>query len=118
MEVIKQFREGISNTLVATCVGEEVSFTFGLVSVGSYRHTSHTCSSLSHPIPPHPSPQPPQFGPPQGLDIGDVDLIVCFDTQTSSIRLIQRMGRTGGGCWCLSSILSHPIIIFPTFSYP
>jgi superfamily II DNA/RNA helicase len=31
----------------------------------------------------------------QGLDIGDVDLIVCFDTQTSSIRLIQRMGRTG-----------------------
>ncbi len=31
----------------------------------------------------------------QGLDIGDVDLIVCFDAQMSSIRLIQRMGRTG-----------------------
>ena len=31
----------------------------------------------------------------EGLDIGDVDLIVCFDTQSSPIRLIQRMGRTG-----------------------
>ncbi|KAI9206276.1 P-loop containing nucleoside triphosphate hydrolase protein [Polychytrium aggregatum] len=31
----------------------------------------------------------------EGLDIGDVDLIVCFDVQSSPIRMLQRMGRTG-----------------------
>ncbi len=31
----------------------------------------------------------------EGLDIGDVDLIVCFDAPKSPIRLVQRMGRTG-----------------------
>ena len=31
----------------------------------------------------------------EGLDIGEVDLIVCFDAQSSPIRLVQRMGRTG-----------------------
>nr|XP_047132068.1 Fanconi anemia group M protein isoform X3 [Hydra vulgaris] len=31
----------------------------------------------------------------EGLDIGDVDLIVCFDASNSPIRLVQRMGRTG-----------------------
>lgn len=31
----------------------------------------------------------------EGLDIGEVDLIVCFDAQNSPIRLVQRMGRTG-----------------------
>jgi len=31
----------------------------------------------------------------EGLDIGEVDLIVCFDIQKSMIRTIQRMGRTG-----------------------
>ncbi|XP_053642041.1 Fanconi anemia group M protein isoform X3 [Cherax quadricarinatus] len=31
----------------------------------------------------------------EGLDIGDVDLIVCFDSPKSPIRLVQRMGRTG-----------------------
>ena len=31
----------------------------------------------------------------EGLDIGEVDLIICYDTQKSPIRLIQRMGRTG-----------------------
>jgi Fanconi anemia group M protein len=31
----------------------------------------------------------------EGLDIGDVDLIVCFDAIKSSTRLVQRMGRTG-----------------------
>ena len=31
----------------------------------------------------------------EGLDIGDVDLIICFDAHKSPIRLIQRMGRTG-----------------------
>ncbi|XP_078491506.1 uncharacterized protein LOC100175837 isoform X2 [Ciona intestinalis] len=31
----------------------------------------------------------------EGLDIGAVDLIVCFDSHRSPIRLVQRMGRTG-----------------------
>ncbi|KAI5798889.1 hypothetical protein EDC01DRAFT_688548 [Geopyxis carbonaria] len=31
----------------------------------------------------------------EGLDIGEVDLIVCYDMQASPIRLLQRMGRTG-----------------------
>lgn len=52
-EVVKKFREGHFNTLVATSIGEE------------------------------------------GLDIGEVDLIVCYDSQKSPIRMIQRMGRTG-----------------------
>ena len=31
----------------------------------------------------------------EGLDIGDVDLIICYDSHKSPIRLVQRMGRTG-----------------------
>ncbi|PAA73309.1 hypothetical protein BOX15_Mlig026302g1 [Macrostomum lignano] len=31
----------------------------------------------------------------EGLDIGQVDLIICYDAQKSPVRLIQRMGRTG-----------------------
>ncbi|KAF4526683.1 hypothetical protein B566_EDAN010112, partial [Ephemera danica] len=31
----------------------------------------------------------------EGLDIGEVDLIVCMDANKSPIRLMQRMGRTG-----------------------
>ena len=31
----------------------------------------------------------------EGLDIGEVDLIVCFDAAKSPIRLVQRLGRTG-----------------------
>ena len=31
----------------------------------------------------------------EGLDIGQVDLIVSFDASTSPIRNIQRAGRTG-----------------------
>jgi Fanconi anemia group M protein len=31
----------------------------------------------------------------EGLDIGEVDLIICFDAHGSAIRLVQRMGRTG-----------------------
>jgi len=53
MEVVRRFRDGGYNVLVATCVGEE------------------------------------------GLDIGEVDLIICFDVSKSPIRMVQRMGRTG-----------------------
>ncbi|KAG0017618.1 hypothetical protein BGZ80_008111 [Entomortierella chlamydospora] len=31
----------------------------------------------------------------EGLDIGDVDLIICYDSHSSPIRMLQRMGRTG-----------------------
>ena len=52
-EVIRQFRSGLFNVIVCTCIGEE------------------------------------------GLDIGEVDLIVNFDCLKSPIRMIQRTGRTG-----------------------
>ena len=52
-DVISKFRDGIYNTLVATCVGEE------------------------------------------GLDVGECDLIILYDTSNSPIRTVQRMGRTG-----------------------
>lgn len=31
----------------------------------------------------------------EGLDIGDVNLIVCYDASASPIRMLQRIGRTG-----------------------
>lgn len=31
----------------------------------------------------------------EGLDIGEVDLIICYETGFSPIRMVQRMGRTG-----------------------
>ncbi|KAF2403985.1 P-loop containing nucleoside triphosphate hydrolase protein [Trichodelitschia bisporula] len=31
----------------------------------------------------------------EGLDIGEVDLIICYDSKSSPIRMLQRMGRTG-----------------------
>jgi fanconi anemia group M protein len=31
----------------------------------------------------------------EGLDIGEVDLIICFDANKSPTRSVQRMGRTG-----------------------
>jgi ATP-dependent DNA helicase MPH1 len=31
----------------------------------------------------------------EGLDIGQVDLIICYDASSSPIRMLQRMGRTG-----------------------
>ncbi|BES97843.1 Type III restriction enzyme, res subunit [Nesidiocoris tenuis] len=53
LQIMKDFREGKINCLVATCVAEE------------------------------------------GLDIGEVDLIVLMESQKSPIRLVQRLGRTG-----------------------
>lgn len=52
-DLIKKFKQGVYNVLVATSIGEE------------------------------------------GLDIGEVDLIVCYDSTSSPIKNIQRMGRTG-----------------------
>lgn len=31
----------------------------------------------------------------EGLDIGQVDLIICYDSKSSPVRMLQRMGRTG-----------------------
>ncbi|EEB92655.1 hypothetical protein MPER_08804 [Moniliophthora perniciosa FA553] len=53
LEVIKKFKAGEFNVLVATSIGEE------------------------------------------GLDIGEVDLIICYDAQKTPIRMLQRLGRTG-----------------------
>ncbi|KAF8527862.1 hypothetical protein BU17DRAFT_73555 [Hysterangium stoloniferum] len=53
LEVIKRFKNGDYNALVATSIGEE------------------------------------------GLDIGEVDAIVCYDAQKAPIRMLQRIGRTG-----------------------
>ncbi|KAI9224865.1 hypothetical protein BC828DRAFT_353441 [Blastocladiella britannica] len=43
----------------------------------------------------------------EGLDIGDVDLILCYDVSSSPIQMLQRMGRTGrkrvGRAVCLLS---------------
>ncbi|EMG47070.1 MPH1 ATP-dependent DNA helicase MPH1 [Candida maltosa Xu316] len=52
-EIIKKFKQGTYNILVATSIGEE------------------------------------------GLDIGEVDLIICYDSTSSPIKNVQRMGRTG-----------------------
>lgn len=53
IDIIKKFKAGTYNTLVATSIGEE------------------------------------------GLDIGEVDLIIMYDCSKSPIRMLQRMGRTG-----------------------
>ncbi|KAJ3256875.1 3'-5' DNA helicase [Boothiomyces macroporosus] len=31
----------------------------------------------------------------EGLDIGEIDLIICFDNKKSPIKMLQRIGRTG-----------------------
>lgn len=53
IQMVKDFKEGKYNVLVATCVAEE------------------------------------------GLDIGEVDMIICYDTTSSPISNTQRGGRTG-----------------------
>ncbi|TFK76864.1 P-loop containing nucleoside triphosphate hydrolase protein [Pluteus cervinus] len=53
LEVIRRFKAGEFNVLVATAIGEE------------------------------------------GLDIGEVDMIACYDSQKTPIRMLQRLGRTG-----------------------
>ncbi|KAF8895043.1 hypothetical protein CPB84DRAFT_1816042 [Gymnopilus junonius] len=53
LELIKKFKAGEFNVLVATCIGEE------------------------------------------GLDIGEIDVTVCYDADKAPTRMIQRFGRTG-----------------------
>ena len=52
-QILKDFKEGKYNVLVATCIAEE------------------------------------------GLDIGEVDLLICYEGISSPTRLLQRKGRTG-----------------------
>ncbi|KAL9938491.1 hypothetical protein V8E36_003114 [Tilletia maclaganii] len=52
-QIIRDFKMGKTNVIVATSIGEE------------------------------------------GLDIGEVDLIVCHDAQKDPVRMLQRVGRTG-----------------------
>ncbi|KAF4623919.1 hypothetical protein D9613_001611 [Agrocybe pediades] len=53
LEVIKKFKAGEYNVLVATSIGEE------------------------------------------GLDIGEIDMTICYDADKAPTRMIQRFGRTG-----------------------
>ncbi len=47
----------------------------------------------------------------EGLDIGEVDLIICFDSSKSPIRLIQRMGRTGISKKYFSPLRVVPVLL-------
>lgn len=53
LQIMKDFRNGLINCLVATCVAEE------------------------------------------GLDVGEVDLIILMEAHKSPVRFVQRIGRTG-----------------------
>lgn len=52
----------------------------------------------------------------EGLDIMEVDLVICFDANISPLRMIQRMGRTGrkrdGRVDILSLALKVEIVYF------
>lgn len=72
-QVIQQFKQGYHNVLVCTCIGEEGAY----VEKNSLLFLWFPNTTLP------------------GLDIGDVDLIINFDTLRSPIRTIQRIGRTG-----------------------
>ncbi len=53
----------------------------------------------------------------EGLDIGQVDLIICYDASASPIRMLQRMGRTaesGLGEWSSSLCEERKRIIMPS----
>ena len=49
----------------------------------------------------------------EGLDIGSVDLIICFDALKSPIRLVQRMGRTGRARQGRIVLLMTEFVYFP-----
>ncbi|KAB1210893.1 Fanconi anemia group M protein [Morella rubra] len=59
----------------------------------------------------------------EGLDIMEVDLVICFDANVSPLRMIQRMGRTGRKhdgrvdilfvLWIMHSITKIPHIYKP-----
>jgi len=48
----------------------------------------------------------------EGLDIGSVDLIICFDALKSPIRLVQRMGRTGRARQGRIVLLMTELVVF------
>jgi ERCC4-related helicase len=104
--IIDNFVKGVFNVLVATCIGEEGlgALLFVLLFFFSYFPPSFSSSYSLYDV----------------LDIGEVNLIICFDAQASPIRMIQRMGRTGrkrnGKCVILASegsevfLLCHSIL--------
>jgi hypothetical protein len=50
----------------------------------------------------------------EGLDIGEVDLIVNFDCLSSPIRMIQRVGRTGrkrNGAFHVKVLMPHSFLL-------
>jgi hypothetical protein len=88
LAVLDDFRAGKWNTIAATCVGEEVRET---CCMRQRQNHSQLCYKLCMIADAHGL---------QGLDIGEVDLIACYDCQESSTRLVQRMGRTGANHTC------------------
>ena len=53
----------------------------------------------------------------EGLDIGEVDLIVNFDCLSSPIRMIQRVGRTGRKRNGASMYISGEFVPFLCFGF-
>jgi ATP-dependent DNA helicase MPH1 len=62
-EVLAQFRSGYHNVLVSTCIGEEGEYFCGKNLFLNYF---------------------------LGLDIGEVDMCICFDAIPSAVRMQQR----------------------------
>ena len=48
----------------------------------------------------------------KGLDIGDVDLIVCYDASTSPTRMVQVITKDGITASCTNSITTFYLSIF------
>lgn len=56
----------------------------------------------------------------EGLDIMEVDLVICFDANISPLRMIQRMGRTGRKNDGRVDILRHSLFfwkLWPIFRF-
>lgn len=56
----------------------------------------------------------------EGLDIMEVDLVICFDANVSPLRMIQRMGRTGrkrDGRVDILLLVVHPSCLCSEFTH-
>ncbi|KAJ2951902.1 hypothetical protein O0L34_g4153 [Tuta absoluta] len=113
LRVMRSFREGGCNTLVATCVAEEgldvgsvdLIICFDISTRSPIRLVQRLVQSSSQKQQLRVMRSFREGGcntlvatcvAEEGLDVGSVDLIICFDISTRSpIRLVQRCGRTG-----------------------
>lgn len=91
-KVLAEFRNGVFNVLVATCIGEE-----GLDICQVLLNELHDSNLLeTHPsigcCRPFLAPYDTYLQNKLGVQ---VEAVICYDTSQSPIRNIQRMGRTG-----------------------